>query len=328
MGLSELIKNWCRVLACQIDDVIPLSQDDPLDHVESEEGLGESKTKESHVLAQNKIAGWSLFFFALYFVWDLISGPTMETKTICLPERSVTALKAKALDDIRSQYPTFSTPDEGIQNNLKNTFVSEGDILSAWGTKMIGLGLGPRFNRTIAVMNVFELRSRLKKTFDSSSAHVQNAFFVLTTILTGQETRNLPVGQLALRLRSSLMDQTTETQVRALIREQRASMKKHDRPVLFAKRNSILLPMSDWSKARFFDIVDFGPAVITKTGSGLKNGLGRPKFFLAFDANPKVNPTHRNVFNIIGKDSSGNCWITGMLSPATWVKVKQEFEHI
>lgn len=321
MGLSELIKNWCKVLAGRIDDVVPLSEDDPLEHVEDEEE--ESVTKERHVLAENKITGWSMFLFGITFVKDLVFGPKMETNTICLPGSSVTALKAKALDDIRPQHSTSST--DGTKANVKSSFISEGDILSAWGTKMIGLGLGPRFNRTIAVMNVFELRSRLKKTFDTSSAHVQNAFFVLTTILTGQETRTLPVGQIALRLRSSLVDQTAEAQVQALIREQRISIKKHNRPVLFAKRNSILLPISDWSKARFFEVVDFGPAVV-KAGS--KNSLGRPKFFLAFDANPKANPTHRNVFNIIGKDLSGNCWITGMLSPATWARVREEFEHM
>lgn len=327
MGLSELIKNWCRVLAGRIDDVIPLSKDDPLEHTGIEEG--ESKTKERHVLAENKIAGLSLFLFGISFVWDILFGPKMETNTICLPERSVTALKAKALDDISSQYPTNRT-NEWTKDKREIPFVSEGDILSAWGTKDISLGLGPRFNRTIAVMNVFELRSRLKKTFASSPAHVQNAFFVLTTILTGQEARTLPIGQLALRLRASLVDQTAETQVQALIREQRVSMKKHDRPVLFAKPNSILLPISDWSKARFFDVVDFGPAVVEagSAGSASKNGLGKPKFFLAFDANPKANHAHRNVFNIIGNDSSGNCWITGMLSPATWARVREEFEHM
>lgn len=192
---------------------------------------------------------------------------------------------------------------------------------------MISLGLGPRFNRTIAVMNVFELRSRLRTTFDNSSAHVRNAFFVLTTILTGDEARTLPIGGIALRLRASLVDQTAEAQVRTLIRKQRASIQKSNRPMLFAKRNSVLLPISDWSKARCFEVVDFGPAVV-RAGPGVKNKVGKPAFFLAFDANPKANPTHRNVFNIVGKDPSGNCWITGMLSPATWARVKEQFEEM
>lgn len=313
VGLSALIENWCKVLAGRSEEVAPLEGSDLLNTVGLSDKNGEME--EEHVLKQKMLTGLSFVRFGLSFVRDLAFGPTMETRTIFLPEKSVTALKQQAVDDLRQNEPE-GTP-----------FISEGDVLSAWGTKMIGRGLGPRCKRTMVVMNVFELRKRLGTVFDSTAAIVQNAFFVLTTILTAREAQDMPLGQIALRLRASLVEQTTEAQVRALVREQRASMQKAGRPVLFAEPDSILLPFSNWNRAGFFDVVDFSPAVLEagEKSNGQSNAVGKPSFFLAFDANPKPNPTYRNVMNIIGKDHAGNCWITGMLSPDTWTKVDEEF---
>lgn len=80
-------------------------------------------------------------------------------------------------------------------------------------------------------MNVFELRSRLGQVFDQSLAHVQNAFFVLATILSAQETQNLSIGQIAVRIRSSIAGKTDEAQIQALVRLQRASIQRVDRPI-------------------------------------------------------------------------------------------------
>lgn len=89
---------------------------------------------------------------------------------------------------------------------------------AAWAIKNIGLGLGPQCQRMLAVMNVFELRSRLRQAFDKSTAHVQNAFFLVTTIFAVQEAQRMPLGEIALRLRSSMIEQTSEQQVEALVR--------------------------------------------------------------------------------------------------------------
>lgn len=320
VGVSKLVENWCKVLAGRPDEVDALSEVDPLDTV----GRGGDKAAVDHVLAPYQLAGWSLIVFALNFVYDLLFGPKMETRAVFLPEKSVAALKQTAMDSI-----PFNTNGQG-SGAAEKRFVSEGDIISAWAIKNIGLGLGPTCKRTMAVLNVFELRSRLREAFDSSTAYVQNAFFVLTTIFTVQEAQNLRLGEIALRLRSSMNEQIPEPQVEALIRGHRASIQKSDRPVVFAKRDSMLLPFSNWGKARFFDIVDFSPAVLKacSESGNQRNEPGKPVLFLACDANPKPNPTYRNVINIIGRDPSGNYWITGMLSQAAWKEIKKQFQSM
>lgn len=322
VGVSKLVENWCKVLAGRPDEVETLSESDPLDTVGG--GKGRTEPVEDHVLTQYKLAGWSMIVFALNFVYDLVFGPKMVTRAIFLPEKSVAALKQTTIASIPS--------DAGSQGNgvTEKPFVSEGDVIAAWAIRNIGLGLGPKCKRTMAVMNVFELRGRLRQAFDSSTAYVQNAFFVLTTIFTVKEAQNLTLGEIALRLRSSTVEQTSEAQVEALVRDQRAAIQKSDRPAVFAKRDSILLPFSNWGKARFFDVVDFSPAIIqtgSRTGSK-RNDPGKPVLFLACDASPKPNPTHRNVINIIGKDPLGNYWITGMLAQAAWKEVEKQFESM
>lgn len=78
---------------------------------------------------------------------------------------------------------------------------------------------------------------------------------MLTTILSVHEAQGLSLGQIALRPRYSTVGQTTEVQAEALVRAQRASRQKDKRPVVLAKPDSILLPCSNWSKVRFFEVV-------------------------------------------------------------------------
>ncbi|POS74871.1 hypothetical protein DHEL01_v206732 [Diaporthe helianthi] len=322
VGLSKLIENWCKILAGRPEEVDAFAPRDPLDSVSDKDG-GEGQMEE-HVLSQFKLAGWSMLFFALNFISDLIFGPKMETGVIFLPKKSVAALKETTIASIPS-----NTIGQG-GGAAEKPFVSEGDVISAWAIRNISLSLGPRCKRTMAVLNVFELRSRLRQAFNSSTAYVQNAFFVLTTIFTVQEAQTMSLGEIALRLRSSTKEQTSVPQVEALVRDQRASIKKTDRPVVFAERDSILLPFSNWGKARFFDVVDFSPAIV-KEGSDARlkrNAPGKPVLFLSCDASPKPNPTYRNVVNIIGKDPSGNYWITGFLSKAAWKEVEKGFKNL
>ncbi|KAK4222512.1 putative lysr family regulatory protein [Podospora fimiseda] len=314
LGLSALIENWCKVLAGRQDEVLPIPEHDPMDLIDAEE----EGTGEKHILDNKRISGFGLVIFGLYFLWDLLFGPKMQTKLLFLPSRSVEALKKRAISDLQDAEKKKPAP-----------FVSEGDIMTSLGIKSIASSLGDRSTRSLAVLNVFELRGRFPNSniFDTSKfAHVQNAFFVLTCILSGQEARKLSLGQTALRMRETVVEQTSELQVRALTREHRAALEKTGRPVVFAETNSVLAPMSNWSKAGFYDIVDFGPAVLDDTDSNGRRG--KPSFFSAFDASPKINPTHRNVWNILGKDPQGNYWINGMLSAASWEKIEEELKSL
>lgn len=319
VGLSSLIDNWCKVLAGREDEVLPLPADDPMDRIDAQK-TGVEEPKVEHVLKDKQLTGFGLVVFGLHFLFDLLFGPKMQTRVVFLPARSVGALKKRAISDLELK----------AGDSAKSApFVSDGDILTALGTKSVAASLGENSTRSLTVLNVFELRSRFPASniFDTSKfAHVQNAFFVLTCILSGQEARKLSLGQVALRMRQALVEQTAEPQIRALVRDARASLKTTGRPALYAEKNSMLMPVSNWSKGRFYDVVDFGPAVLDPACG--KERRGKPSFFVAFESSPKKNPTYRNVWNILGKDPKGNYWITGMLSPATWEKMEEELNKL
>ncbi|KAK4464719.1 hypothetical protein QBC42DRAFT_196226 [Cladorrhinum samala] len=324
VGLSSLIENWCKVLAGREDEVLPLPADDPMDRIDAHQA-GAEEPKVEHVLRDKQLAGFGLVIFGLYFLFDLLFGPKMQTRVVFLPARSVAALKQRAISDLELT--------GGDESPKSAPFVSDGDILTALGTKSVAASLGQNSTRSLAVLNVFELRSRFPTSniFDTSKfAHVQNAFFILVCIFSGQQARGLPLGQVALRMRQALLEQTTEPQVRAVIRDARASLKATGRPTVYAEKNSMLMPVTNWSKARFYDVVDFGPAVLDSPGGrgGSEDRRGKPSFFFGFESSPKRDPTFRNVWNILGKDPKGNYWITGMLSPATWEKVAEELKTL
>lgn len=133
---------------------------------------------------------------------------------------------------------------------------------------MISLGFGSLCKRFLAVMNVLNIRNRLRPVFDHSLAHVQNAFFVLTTKVSVQEAQTPSVRKIALRLRTALAEQTDEGRLHVLVRIQRALMQAADQPVLFVKSSSILLHCFKRRKVRFVNAVDFSPAVIQRRYGG------------------------------------------------------------
>ncbi|KAK3395019.1 hypothetical protein B0H63DRAFT_63507 [Podospora didyma] len=326
VGLSAFITAWCAVLAGRDDDVLPLADHDPLEAVgtsssRSSQVSEPEEEKEEHVLKSKQLPSIGLFFFIVRFVLDLLFGPAMESRVIFLPNKTVQRLKERAANDLEPDHP----------------FISDGDVLSAWGAKMTALGLGPSCTRPLTIFNVFELRGRLPSVFRSptSVAYVQNAIFVLSIPFTAKEAQTMPLGQMALRFRAAVAAQTTEPQVHAMVREQRAAIAKYGRPPVFAEASSIILPFTNWQKARFFDILDFGPAVVVDQNDKEKGGTrqnqsapGKPVFFYAFDPNPKPNPTLRHTFNIVGKDRQGNHWVSGILSPATWSTIEDELKNL
>ncbi|KAH8886350.1 hypothetical protein GQ53DRAFT_750620 [Thozetella sp. PMI_491] len=320
VGLSALINNWAKVLAGRDDEVAPLVTGDPMSSV----GTSEQKSQEKYVLDAKRLVGFGFLVFVLHFIYDIVLGPKIQVRQIFVPAKTLAALREQVTADLKSEPKSGETEEDSAP-----PFVSDGDILTAWGTKMVGLGLGPRSKRTLLAMNVFELRGRLKDVFVAPFAYVQNAFFVLSTMFPAREAQTLPLGKMALRFRTTLQEQTTEPQINALIREQRISFREAGRPIVFAEPNSMILPFSNWSKAKFFDI-DFSPAVIRKGKEAAKRAsrIGWPVLFYSCDASSKPNPTYRNVFNILGKDPEGNYWITGMLTPATWAVIQDEFKKM
>ncbi|POS73348.1 BCL5p [Diaporthe helianthi] len=321
-GRLAIVQNWCKVLAGKEDEVAPFmgTREDPMASV----GTGQLHEKEEpYALKDRNLGGLSLASFVVHSIWDSFWVPEQELRTIFLPAESLAALRREAAGHLSETDANAhgATASNGTAVPTR-PFISDGDILAAWLTQITCRGSGPS-SRPLAFSNAFELRSRLPDVFNPSAAYVGNFVRSAVTQVTADEARFLPLGQLALRYRQSLRSQATEGQVRGLIRFTR---ELGSSPVLPIKASSTLFSCSNWAKARFFDVIDFAPAVVRP---GPKSDIapvpGRPVYFHCISTKQDP-PFLRNVFNVLGEDHAGNYWLTAKLPPAVWENICREMK--
>lgn len=324
LGRLAIIKNWCKVLAGKEDEVAPLmgAREDPMASV----GTGPLHQKEeTYALKDKGLSGLSMLNAVAHSMWDRFWVPKQELKIVFLPAKAIAVLRQQAAEDLS----TTNANEQGTTASNGTTtaaapFVSDGDILTAWLTQITLRASGPS-SRPVVFNNVFELRSRLPDVFDPSAAYVGNFARSAQAQLTADEARFLPLGELALRYRQALASASSEGQVRGMIRFTR---ELGDRPFLPIQPNSISLTCSNWSKAKFFDAVDFSPAVV-KPGpkSDAAPVPGKPVYFHAISAKQDP-PGMRNVYNLLGKDCADNYWLAAKLPPLTWQNIGKEIAKV
>lgn len=317
IGLSSLIRAWCSLLASNPpSSILPLAPVDPLSLI--------PPPSTPHILHPFKMTRPKFLILFIRFLAGIICHPPMSSRgmqTLFLPSRTVTSLLAhhRARRDPSPQSPAQPPrPPQSSSSSCSDDYISEGDLISALILHSIIHSLprkGPP--RSLTILNTFELRSRLPApVFDSKTyTYVQNAFFASTCLLTSSEARSLSPAGIALKLRRSLVAQTKPEQIAALVHAQRRSITKHGRPVVYSRTDGMILPISHWGRARFWEVADFGPAVVGKRGTG------KVTFYQTFDADTQRDLRHRNVPNILGRDNQGNCWIAGMLSDKAWERL-------
>lgn len=320
LGMLALVTNWCKVLEGREDEISPLLgvTVDPLDTVGTGE-LHPSEVARPYAFRDKVLTGWGLARFMIRFIWEVFWHPRHTQRIICLPPQALTALRAEATRDLT----IARREQDGEEKSLSPPFVSDGDILMAFLTR-IASRTSPS-PRPVAFRNAFELRSRLPAVFDASASYIANYILLATTQLSADEALTLPLGQLALRYRNSLLDSLDESQIRGWLRYMRYVPGKLKMALDPA---SIMFNCSNWTKAKFFYKVDFSSAIIRRGSIDSKvETAGKPVYFqcMMVKTTPK---TLRNMFNILGRDLQGNYWISMTLAPKAWPGVEEELAKV
>lgn len=342
LGLTALVTNWARVLAGKEDEVVPLLgiEDDPLATV----GKGElHMTEEPWALRGQILSSLGWIRFVLTMLWDAIRIGQCQQHMIYLPARSMHKLRETATNDLAAAdtanqgHTETDWHPQNIPRGGGRPYLTENDVLTAWMTRMAAHSLGPRSTRSIAFLNFFEVRSRLPCVFQPAdrAAYVGNFIFASWAHVSAREALEAPLGAVALRYRALLAAQTTEGQVRGLLRTFRERMAAGKR-IGTMRGDSMMVTCTNWTKARLFDLVDFGPAVVGRGapfgGEGAEHRPGRPVYYHAVNLRPlavvkKGGPprigTQKGV-NILGKDAGGNYWIMAILPPSSWPRIQEE----
>jgi hypothetical protein len=326
MGQAAFLSAWSSVLAGRATEVPPVlgAQEDVLLALTDD---ATSAPQEEYVLKSKQLKGLAFVKFGARFAWDMLTGAKPLTQTIHIPKSVVATLRARAEADLTTFHIGATTTAEQGENKMP--FISDGDILTAFTLHCIASSLPAP--RPLTALHAMNARFRLPSLINAKGVHVSNMLVPGFTFLDPAMSTG-PLGPMALHNRQKLLEQATEAQVLASLREQRVS--GDPSTLLYSDADALLVPFTDWTKAKFFtSAIDFSPAVVRAGGDGGGGGTegrcnppGTPVFHHASSRRP--NPTARLLVHILGRDYGGGYWLTLTMSPAAWEKVEEELKEL
>jgi hypothetical protein len=294
MGKRVLLDAWSLILHGKADEVVPPygADFDPFTT------LGMNPT-EPHKLTSNRMGTFGLVGYGLGQVSNFIRK--QENRMVCVPHSFVKKLRESAIESLSAVQT----------DNTEKPFLSEGDVLCAWWTKLAIAHLPPDSSQTVVLNNAYCLRKTLQPdVIPKNAAYVSNAIGFINVLLPVKDIVEKPLSYVALSIRSAIVELGTRPQVEAfyaMIRESQAKL-----PPFFGDRNMHMITYSNWTKAKLFE-VDFSAAVV-QMGDGRGMNMGRPKYI----QNNQFGLTLPNGFPIIGKDNAGNYWLSGYMNKGHW----------
>ncbi|KAJ5388992.1 Transferase [Penicillium cataractarum] len=315
MGLKIFLDAWTAMLRGD-PTAVPKLEDfrsDPLSL------LGQRTPANKYHYYDRVFARKDFFWFIGMNILERLWYRQEERRTICLPAASLKHLRSRAMDQISAISPT---------DKESAPFVSESDVLLAWWVSTVHSALALRPDQVILVNNALNLRTSTHDAFETSEdMYMGNALCMSPTFLSGRQISEESLGQIALRIRESLVQQRTTEQVEAMTALQMETMETTGYLALVGDPRMLLLSCSNWNKARLYDM-DFSSAVVRKSPSADIDRLrapGKPTYVNGVQHSAN---SFRNVLSVKGKDSAGNWWLTGVLRTNAWKRVQAQLDMI
>ncbi|KAI2476242.1 hypothetical protein Ptr902_12318 [Pyrenophora tritici-repentis] len=245
MGLKHLVHGWSLVLAGRESEVPPLlgAKEDVLSTIAD----ATAHMREESCMKSKQLKGLSKLAFGGKFIWDIMTNPAPEMRTLCLPKTVMAKLRLQVQQDIAS-----ASGGDG-----KDVFVSDGDVFTAWLIHTIATA-SPH-PRPVTLTQGINARFRIPLLINAQGVFVQNMLAVGFTLYS-PDVATGPIGQIAQSTRQQLAEQATEGQVIANIEAQRVA--GDPLAALYSDLNAVPIVTTNWGKGKFFHTVDFGPAVL------------------------------------------------------------------
>lgn len=147
----------------------------------------------------------------------------------------------------------------------RKPFISDGNIICAWWTRLAIQSMSQTSSRTVLIMNAFDLRTALsKEIIPSGAACMSNLSGVIYTSLPVYQIFQKPLSFVASQIRRSIQEQGTRSQVEAFVTLHQKLTATIGRAPMFGDSSNQLVVFSNWNKGRFFSI-DFS-SVVAKEG--------------------------------------------------------------
>lgn len=307
---KEIMDAWCCVLDGREDEIKPAANLIP--DILLETATKAAEHDEEAFLLQNHICqGWKFFVYLTRIIWESLWGWNNPTPIVLsVPPAYLHSLREEAVASTSSQ-------GEGAEaaNVAAATFLSDGDILTAWTARLSAGAVASAPSRSVTLLSVFDVRGRLPAVYDASKAYLQNCVLALHTRMSPGDlpAGSRRLGALAAAVRASIVTQTTPAQVALHGRVMKEAIERTGNMPLYGDQSSYTMIMSNWTGAGHFRR-DFAAAA--KDGSGVPVRVHGT----ALNLPPVVSCWH-----ILGKDQAGNYWVIGRPRGVTKEMMLKEF---
>ncbi|OLN87672.1 hypothetical protein CCHL11_05646 [Colletotrichum chlorophyti] len=312
----SLLDAWTLMLQGREDEILqPLA---PNNYVL--ENIGRNPT-EPHALATHRISVPGIVSWVLRNVYSLALS-SKEHRMLCVPAAYLAKLRTKALAELAAQ--AFATGQKATP------FLSEGDVLVAWTTRLAMTNLSQDSERCVgvclprpptlditfltvhvcfkvAVQQAYQWRPVLADLIPANKPFLSNCVGFLVTLVTAKDVLQKPLSYLASQIRRTIEDQGTRKQVEAytsLIRQDSVTKA----PPFFGDSSMQLIMFSNWQKANMYD-TDLSAAAFRSRETPL---------FPSYVQTVQAPYCFTDGIIIVGKDKEGNYWLSGYRVKGLW----------
>lgn len=201
-----MLDAWSLVLHGRDDEVRSLCgfDIDPLEQLHED-------AEETYKPEDKRLSRLQLMCFSLRYAWESVRFKD-EQRIVCIPGAFVSDMRQTALEKLNSKIAKVAQRDK----KQVVTFVSEGDVLSAWWLRYAIAHIRRGSSQTVVVPNPFELRKLFANDlFPETKAYVGYAVMCAVSYLSAKDIQTKPTWQIASVLRQTLMEQTTREQIKS-----------------------------------------------------------------------------------------------------------------
>lgn len=300
VGKREIMTNWCKVLAGRLGDVTPLANwdEDPMGIICRSPSVDE----ERYIHEDIRLTGWHKWYWVFRFIADRFKNRNnYRQRNVFIPASTMARLRKEANDHATDK-----------------TYLSDNQLLTAW---LLRLACSPLkgSRRPIGITSAVDLRGFRLHGLHPGTVYMQNLLAYTWINTTAASLLCSPLGTAAALMRTSLKQQLTLPQVKAAAYLTHDAVGRTGTPDFFTGKDSFLVSVSSLAKAKYWEAVDFSPAIL-KAGTGGEHA-GKPSWQ---SSTPRSGMKPSCLVVVQGSDLKGNWFAQMVLSQRTWNMVELE----
>jgi hypothetical protein len=222
---------------------------------------------------------------------------------VCVPATLIKKLHETAIAELARNHP---------ENPSSSQFLTEGDVLCAWWTRVLVSRSFCNPDQTITLNNAFDIRKVLRADLlPEETIYISNAIGFINVLLSARDVLEKPLAYTAHAIRNAITELGTREQVETFFALARHNLGKL--PPFFGDRNMHMITFSNWSKTNLYQL-DLSTAIAK--GSNVR--VAKPRYI----QNTQSGLNFPNAFPIIGKDCDGNYWLSGLMRKGLWANIE------